>query len=227
MLDDHDHEVGVREDRPHVFWNGKGYVSQQVLVTIDAAGNECRWTYAGQTDVRGNYESNKTRNNRLAEERKRVAESGEVPHQVTQVEQCQWFIESGWRYGQCSRDAVATVYGGAALCWQHADRTYSDTLARLEENKLTPLQVERLTHALLEAQKQLGGFSGHYGQISTSPLVYTEVRTYLKRVIAGDARLDGPIKDLLDQLIEQRIEQRWGEDEDETKHLVSRRNNTH
>lgn len=220
MLDS-DHVVEVREGEPLVFWTGKGYVRQQVLVTTDAEGNQCRWAYVGQTKTQSNYERPQAKRDRLEAEARQAEERG-YGYAVSRAEQCQWIVESGWRSGQCSRDAVPAVEGGAALCWQHADRAFTDTYYRLQEHKLTPLQVEQLTHALLEAEHRSGGFFADPGRIKTSPLIYAEIKTYLKKTIEGEAWLDDEIKELMDKLIEQRIGQALGGDEDDDPWLPSR-----
>jgi hypothetical protein len=216
-MNDQEHIVEAHEDKPLVFWNGKGYVRQQVMVTTDAEGNQCRWAYIGQTETYPKHESPKQKRERLEAEARRAEEKG-YGYAVSKAEQCQWFVESSWRSGQCSRTAVPDTEGGVALCWQHADRAFTDTYNRLQERKLTPVQVEHLTYALLEAEHYSGGFFNHPGTLQTSPLIYAEIQKYLHQVLDGEAWLDDTIKNLMDKLIEQRLGEVLGADKDEEDH---------
>lgn len=210
-------QVQATEGGALVFWTGKGYVSQQTLITRDKNGNQVQWAYAGQVEQQFDEETPYAQQQRL-EQNLASAERGGYTYHVSGAVQCEWPTESEWRRAQCGRSAAPSD-GGLALCWQHEDKAFSDTMQRLRDGKLTPLQVEKLIHALLEAEKTLGGWHGVYGHIKTSPLVYAQVIEYLRGLTEDkDGKhwyVQHEVQKHLDRLIEKRLQQKFGEGDNE------------
>jgi len=142
-----------------------------------------------------------------------------VEHSATA---CEWPVISDWNQGRCGRwGSTSHLFSGVALCWQHADAAFSDTLGRLETGDLGPRQIEQLVGALLRTDKfKPNGSPEWHPDIAT--FVEQQIESYIYGLINEDkawARQTwlhrGPrrhIDELINELIEKRIQQKWGAD---------------
>lgn len=137
---------------------------------------------------------------------------------------CEWPTRSDWTEGRCGRwghKSVPSYGGGVALCWQHADEAFSDTLARLESGQLNRRQVDRLVRAVLNSDEfKPNGNPDWHPDIPT--LIEEQIKEYLIRLL-HPSLISKPediwfrrrsttreIDELIDELVEDRIKNKWG-----------------
>lgn len=197
-------ELGPNRD---IIWNGKGYVCRDTLITTNDHGVENHWVLSRQVTPKI-FEDTAYANEQERAERAEAVQNDGQRVEIHESRACEWPVNSGWSEGHCGRNGGRSPYG-LTLCWQHEDVAFSHVLDRIRDSHYGPLQVEKLTHALLNSERRLGGYDGEYGRIRTSPLIYAEVKKYIEELIDG-AWMEPGISDLLDKLITSRLQEKWG-----------------
>ena len=139
---------------------------------------------------------------------------------------CEWAVQSAWNKGSCGRGGARPgLYGGLSLCWQHLDACFSDTIQRLRGGELSRKQVDQLVEAILKSEQfQPNGSPEWHPEIV--PLIEDQITEYLSRLTsdsdwysardmwwmrAGRVR----INEYVDRLIEKRLQQKFGEGDNE------------
>lgn len=117
---------------------------------------------------------------------------------------CEWVCESQFREGTCSRSAARNHYG-LSLCWQHKDMVFSHVIQQLDDGAYYWAQTERLAASLLAADANEPRSGGGYMQ----KLVERKVRERIESLLHS-RYLEPETAELLDQLIESRLQQKWG-----------------
>lgn len=161
------------------------------LITTDPNGAECYWTFDRSLEPR-NINPN------LVDE-----PHAEVPEERFTF--CEWTLETQWRTGTCGRSAAHNPYG-LSLCWQHADSVFSHVLQQLRDGKYYWAQTEKLASALIAADGEEPRNGGGF----VSNMVEAKVRERIERLIEGRGYLAPETEELLDRLIETRLQAKWG-----------------
>jgi hypothetical protein len=121
---------------------------------------------------------------------------------------CEWPITSQYREGKCSRSAAYNMFG-LSLCWQHEDAAFSYVLSRLEDGHYHRGQMDRIARALFTAATEKAvGVEALDDAISRrlhallDPAVDTKPMPY-----------DHMLEQLIDEKLTERLQDRWGNDE--------------
>lgn len=148
-----------------------------------------------------------------------------TPHDVAPTDldaewiACEWPVMSEWRSGSCSRMVPQNSDGKLSLCWQHLDASFSDMLSRLRGGDFNFRQVEKLVSALLNSKKfEPNGSPNWHPDIAT--FVEEQINRYLISMLHDDNEypqktwMHRParrqIEERISELIEKRIQQKWG-----------------
>lgn len=120
---------------------------------------------------------------------------------------CEWVVESGWREGSCGRGAARNRYG-LSLCWQHEDAAFSHVRHQIGEGRFSVNQTDSMAESLLRAD----GFRDSTGNRSSAiaRLADRHIEERLEALAEGVAYIDPRFAELLDRVIETRLQQKWG-----------------
>lgn len=147
-----------------------------------------------------------------------VAEPSEESDDSRERAQCEWTVKSGWVARQCSRETGFNPWG-ISLCWQHQDDLVSHVLGLVRRGDIRVIQFDELIGALVAAESLVPE--------NCAQIIRRQISKYaadaLERILLGmlrdgqvDARglswVPAQIYSRIDELIDQRIQQKWGDE---------------
>lgn len=136
---------------------------------------------------------------------------------------CEWMTSSYYQPArQCGRNAVRNIFG-PSLCWQHADAAFAFVLNHFKTGHYGARPTEELAKAILNSGHfKPSGSSDRHPDIAT--FVEEQIIQYLECLVRDSERHFKPremwwrrealyqIDRLIDQLLEKRINEKWGTD---------------